>query len=88
MEEYSGKGIVNIGCGEDQYRELAELVKEVTGYAGNLVLIPSKPDGTPISQIVDVSKINALGWRYKTPLEKEYGLPGFFLTFQKPQTIQ
>ncbi|HNA16284.1 MAG TPA: GDP-L-fucose synthase, partial [Ferruginibacter sp.] len=48
MEEYSGKEIVNIGCGEDlSIRELAELVKEVTGYAGNLVFDTSKPDGTP-----------------------------------------
>ncbi|MBL7694511.1 MAG: GDP-L-fucose synthase, partial [Ferruginibacter sp.] len=70
MEEYSGKEIVNIGCGEDlSIRELAELVKEVTGYTGNLVFDTSKPDGTP-RKLLDVSKINALGWRYKTSLRE------------------
>lgn len=70
MDNYSGKEIVNIGCGEDlSIKELAELVKEVTGYAGNLVFDTSKPDGTP-RKLLDVTKINALGWRYKTTLKE------------------
>lgn len=70
MEEYSHKEIVNIGCGEDlSIKELAEMVKEVTGYSGNLVFDTGKPDGTP-RKLLDVSKINALGWRYKTSLKE------------------
>lgn len=70
MDNYNGKEIVNIGCGEDlSIKELAELVKEVTGYAGNLVFDTSKPDGTP-RKLLDVTKINALGWRYKTTLKE------------------
>lgn len=70
MNNYSEKEIVNIGCGEDlSIRELAELVKEITGYKGNLVFDTSKPDGTP-RKLLDVSKINALGWHYKTTLRE------------------
>ncbi|HMX35861.1 MAG TPA: GDP-L-fucose synthase [Ferruginibacter sp.] len=90
MEEYSGKEIVNIGCGEDlSIRELAELVKEVTGYAGNLVFDTSKPDGTP-RKLLDVSKINALGWRYKTSLREGMNMAyqDFLTKTQKLQTIQ
>ncbi len=90
MEEYSGKEIVNIGCGEDlSIRELAELVKEVTGYTGNLVFDTSKPDGTP-RKLLDVSKINALGWRYKTSLREGMNMAyqDFLTKTQKLQTIQ
>ena len=90
MEEYSGKEIVNIGCGEDlSIRELAELVKEVTGYAGNLVFDTSKPDGTS-RKLLDVSKINALGWRYKTSLREGMNMAyqDFLTKTQKLQTIQ
>ncbi len=90
MEEYSGKEIVNIGCGEDlSIRELAELVKEVTGYTGQLVFDTSKPDGTP-RKLLDVSKINALGWRYKTSLREGMNMAyqDFLTKTQKLQTIQ
>jgi len=70
MDTYSDKEIVNIGCGEDlSIKELATLVKEITGYKGDLVFDTSKPDGTP-RKLLDVSKINALGWHYKTPLKE------------------
>jgi GDP-L-fucose synthase len=70
MDTYSEKGIVNIGCGEDlSIKELAELVKNITGYKGDLVFDTSKPDGTP-RKLLDVSKINALGWHYTTPLKE------------------
>ncbi|MEP7255853.1 MAG: GDP-L-fucose synthase [Ferruginibacter sp.] len=69
MDTYSEKEIVNIGCGEDlSIKELAELVKTVTGYSGNLEFDTTKPDGTP-RKLLDVSKINALGWHYTTTLK-------------------
>ena len=72
IENYSAAEIgelVNIGTGEDcTIRELAELIRDVVGYSGEIVFDPSKPDGTP-RKVVDVNKIHALGWRHKTSLE-------------------
>lgn len=90
MEEYSSKEIVNIGCGDDlSIKELAEMVKEVTGYTGNLAFDTSKPDGTP-RKLLDVSKINALGWRYKTSLKEGMNIAykDFLTKQEKLQAIQ
>lgn len=59
--DYSGP-LLNIGSGVDvTIRELAETIKEVVGFKGELVFDTSKPDGTP-RKLLDVSKIHALGW--------------------------
>lgn len=72
MENKSAKEIgefVNIGTGEDcTILELAETIKDVVGYKGKLILDPSKPDGTP-RKLLDVTKINRLGWKAKTSLK-------------------
>ncbi len=61
---------INIGTGEDlTIRELAETVAEVIGYSGGIVYDTSKPDGTP-RKLMDVSRINELGWKYKTGLHE------------------
>lgn len=63
MEHYDSPEIINVGCGQDQsIRELAELLREVTGFQGRLVFDSSKPDGTP-RKLLDVSRINDLGWQ-------------------------
>lgn len=68
MKYYNDKQLVNIGTGEDlSIRELAELIREVTGYRGKLVFDPAKPDGTP-RKLLDVSKIHALGWKHSVGL--------------------
>jgi GDP-L-fucose synthase len=77
MEHYEGESLVNVGVGEDlSVRELAELVREVVGYEGELRFDPAKPDGTP-RKLLDVSRLNALGWRARIPLrrglEETYG---------------
>ena len=70
MENYNDKEIINIGSGVDlTVKELANLVKEVTGFKGDLVFDTSKPDGTP-RKLLDVTKINNLGWHYKTELKE------------------
>jgi GDP-L-fucose synthase len=70
MNNYNEKGIINIGCGEDiTIKELATLIKEITGFDGKLVFDTSKPDGTP-RKLLDVTKINNLGWHYKTKLKE------------------
>ncbi len=69
MQNYEGEDIVNIGVGEDiTIARLAEIVGEVVGYEGEIVYDSSKPDGTP-RKLVDVSRINGLGWRASIGLE-------------------
>jgi GDP-L-fucose synthase len=62
--------LVNIGCGEDvTIRELAQTVMDVVGFEGRIVFDASKPDGTP-RKLLDVSRLNALGWRAATALRQ------------------
>lgn len=69
MNNYSGNETVNLGTGKElTIGELAGLVKKVVGYEGEIVYDPSKPDGTP-RKLLDVSKLEGLGWHYKTELE-------------------
>ena len=70
MERYSGEEFVNIGVGEDvSIAEVAALVAKTVDYGGAFVYDTTKPDGTP-RKLVDVSRLNALGWRAKTPLRE------------------
>ncbi len=70
MEEYDEKPFVNIGTGEDvSIRELAESIKEVVGFEGELVWDDTKPDGTP-RKLMDVSRIHNLGWKHKIDLKE------------------
>lgn len=70
MNNYEGNEIVNIGVGEDlSIKELAEKVKATVGFTGELRFDTSKPDGTP-RKLVDVTKINALGWKATTSLDE------------------
>ncbi|HRI20774.1 MAG TPA: NAD-dependent epimerase/dehydratase family protein, partial [Panacibacter sp.] len=69
MLRYNDEGLVNIGRGTDiTIAGLAGIVKEVTGFKGDIIFDSSRPDGTP-RKLMDVSKLNALGWRYKIELE-------------------
>ncbi|MCT6777864.1 GDP-L-fucose synthase [Streptomyces sp. CS7] len=68
LEAYDGDEPVNIGCGEDlTIRELAQTVRDVTGYEGRIAWDTSKPDGTP-RKLLDVTRLNALGFTPKIPL--------------------
>ena len=61
---------INIGTGtEVTILELAQKIKKIVGYAGELVFDKTKPDGT-MRKLMDVSRINALGWKAKTTLEE------------------
>ncbi len=60
---------INVGTGVDcTIRELAETMKKVVGFKGDLVFDTSKPDGTP-RKLMDVSRLKALGWQASISLE-------------------
>ena len=70
MQNYNSSEIINIGSGKDiSISELAELLKELTGFNGEIIYDSSKPDGTP-RKLLDVSKINKLGWIAETSLKE------------------
>jgi Nucleoside-diphosphate-sugar epimerases len=70
MERYDEPGFVNIGTGEDlPILELAQLVKHIVGFQGEIRHDLSKPDGTP-RKLMDGSKLKSLGWTAKIPLEE------------------
>ncbi len=70
MKSYSESGLVNIGVGEDiSIKELAESIGRIVGFEGDLVFDSEKPDGTP-RKLMDVSKINAMGWKASISLEE------------------
>ena len=69
MNNYSGNETVNLGSGQElSIRELTEKVAAIIGYKGRIEWDTSKPDGTP-RKLLDISKLTALGWTYKTELE-------------------
>jgi GDP-L-fucose synthase len=62
--------LINIGVGEDiSIADLANLIKTIVSFEGTLKFDTSKPDGTP-RKLMDVSKLNALGWKASIPLKE------------------
>lgn len=79
MKTYSSDEHINIGFGEDvTIRELAEVVKAVVGFEGNIVCDTSKPDGTP-RKLMDSNRLAELGWTARTPLAE--GIAGVYRWF-------
>lgn len=69
MDNYTGTEFINIGSGKEiSIKDLAFTIKDVVGYTGDIVFDSSKPDGTP-RKLMDVSRLNALGWEAKTSLQ-------------------
>ena len=70
MKTYSGSEMVNIGTGEDiSIAEFAQLVAGIVGYTGKISYDTARPDGTP-RKLLDISRLSALGWRARTPLDE------------------
>jgi Nucleoside-diphosphate-sugar epimerases len=70
LENYDGEQHVNIGTGKEvTIKELAETVKRVVGYQGEIVWNSAMPDGTP-RKLTDVTKLHNLGWTHKIELEE------------------
>lgn len=77
MNYYSGNETVNVGTGKElTIKDLTELVAKTVGYTGGIRWDETKPDGTP-RKLLDVSKLEKLGWHYTTELEE-----GIQLTYQ------
>jgi GDP-L-fucose synthase len=68
MESYEESGTINVGTGQDvSISELAGLMKDVTGFQGEIVYDRTKPDGM-MRKVLDVSRINKLGWKPRVSL--------------------
>jgi GDP-L-fucose synthase len=70
MENYNEKQFVNIGTGKDlTIKDLSIIIKNIVGFKGEICFDSSKPDGTP-KKLLDVSKLESLGWKYKISLNE------------------
>lgn len=70
MNNYDESEIVNIGTGIDvTIKELAETIKDIVGFTGEIVWDKSKPDGTP-RKLLDVSRLHGLGWKHNIELKE------------------
>ena len=81
MNNYDGDQFVNVGVGKDiSILELAELIKDIVGFEGEIVNDLSKPDGTP-RKLMDVTRLNDLGWEAQISLEE--GIKDTYQWFKK-----
>jgi GDP-L-fucose synthase len=79
MNEYNESGFINIGSGSDiSIYELAQKIKSVVGFEGQLIFDPSKPDGTP-RKLMDVSRLYNLGW--KASIDLDTGLKNVYQAY-------
>ena len=83
MKHYSDFSHINVGTGTDiTIRDFAEVIKRVVDYEGDIIFDTSRPDGTP-RKVLDVSKINKLGWQAQISLEE--GLENYYAWFKANQ---
>lgn len=81
MQNYNNSAIINVGTGEDvTIKELAEKIKQVVGYRGDIIWDTTKPDGTP-RKLLDVSKLNSHGWKHTITLDE--GIASTYEWFKK-----
>jgi GDP-L-fucose synthase len=79
MQHYNEKEFVNVGTGTDlSIKALAEMVKDIVGFEGELVWNTSKPDGTP-RKLMNVNKIESLGWKHQIDLRS--GIEKVYIEF-------
>jgi GDP-L-fucose synthase len=70
MQNYNDNEIINIGAGEDiSIKNLSLLIKDISGYKGEMRFDGSKPDGTP-RKLLDVTKLSDMGWKARTSLKE------------------
>ncbi|GEM54466.1 GDP-fucose synthetase [Flavobacterium branchiophilum] len=84
MEHYESEDTINVGTGTDvTIFELAQIISTIVGYTGNIIFDTTKPDGTP-RKLLDVSKINQLGWKAQTSLEEGINITYNWILQNKP----
>jgi GDP-L-fucose synthase len=83
LQNYDEELFVNIGTGEDlTIKELAEMIKEIVGFTGELVWNTDKPDGTP-RKLMDVSRLHNMGWKHRIGLRE--GIASVYAEFAKSE---
>lgn len=83
MQHYDEEMFVNIGTGEDlTIKELAEMIKDIVGFPGELVWNTDKPDGTP-RKLMDVSRLHDMGWKHKIGLRE--GITAVYAEFARSE---
>ena len=86
MLHYNEKLFVNIGTGEDlTIKALAELVRDIVGFSGQIRWNTEKPDGTP-RKLMDVSRIHRFGWKHRIDLRN--GIAAVYQEFQQYELSQ
>ena len=86
MQNYSGTKHVNVGCGTDlTIKDLALLIKQIVGYAGEIKHDLTKPDGTP-RKLMDVSFLHSLGWKHTIELPE--GIKMVYDDFKKKENVK
>jgi GDP-L-fucose synthase len=84
MKEYNGKEFLNVGTGEDiSIKDLALMIKRVTGFEGEIYFNAEKPDGTP-RKLMDVTRIHCLGWKHRINLSE--GIENTFRDYIQTRT--
>mgnify|MGYP000845392391 FL=1 len=83
MKNYDEELFLNIGTGEDlTIKALAEMIKDIVGYTGELKWNTEKPDGTP-RKLMDVSRLHNLGWKHRIGLRE--GITAVYAEFAKSE---
>lgn len=83
LMNYDEEMFVNIGTGEDlTIKALAEMIKDIVGYTGELKWNTEKPDGTP-RKLMDVSRLNKMGWKHRIGLRE--GITSVYAEFAKSE---
>ena len=83
LQNYDEELFVNIGTGVDlTIKELAEMIKDIVGYSGELKWNTEKPDGTP-RKLMDVSRLHNLGWKHRIGLRE--GITSVYAEFAKSE---
>ena len=83
LQNYDEEMFVNIGTGEDlTIKALAEMIKEIVGFEGELKWNTEKPDGTP-RKLMDVSRLHNLGWKHR--IELRDGITSVYAEFAKSE---
>lgn len=90
MNQYQGEDIIHIGCGCDvMIKDLAEMIKRICGFQGEIIFDETKPDGT-MQKLLDNASLTRMGWKAKVTLEEgiRRTYEAYHLSFSKMEPTQ